>query len=214
MSDVEQQSDAVTSQAAKSQTARSRTEPSDAAQSAAASSETGQPKAQQQSDLANGATMLDRFGRDLTAAAAAGELMPVIGRDDEVRQLIQTLLRKTKSNPVLVGDPGTGKTAIVEALAIRVAAQDVPESMKRCRVIALDLMGLVAGAKYRGEFEERLKTVIDEVRDRKGEVILFLDEIHQLVGAGGTEGGMDAANILKPGTGAWRSALHRRHHLR
>jgi ATP-dependent Clp protease ATP-binding subunit ClpB len=153
---------------------------------------------QQQSDLVSGAKMLDRFGRDLTAAAAAGELMPVIGRDDEVRQLIQTLLRKTKSNPVLVGDPGTGKTAIVEGLAIRVAAQDVPESMKRCRVIALDLMGLVAGAKYRGEFEERLKLVVEEVRDRKGEIILFLDEIHQLVGAGGTEGGMDAANILKP----------------
>lgn len=156
------------------------------------------PDATPQNDLTNGAQMLERFGRDLTAAAAAGELMPVIGRDDEVRQLIQTLLRKTKSNPVLVGDPGTGKTAIVEALAIRIAAQDVPESMKRCRVIALDLMGLVAGAKYRGEFEERIKAVVDEVRERKGEIILFLDEIHQLVGAGGTEGGMDAANILKP----------------
>ena len=149
-------------------------------------------------DLASGSKMLDRFGRDLTAAALTGELMPVVGRDDEVRQLIQTLLRKTKSNPVLVGDPGTGKTAIVEALAQRIAAGDVPESMKRCRVVALDLMGLVAGAKYRGEFEERLKSVVDEVRARKGEIILFLDEIHQLVGAGGTEGGMDAANILKP----------------
>ena len=149
-------------------------------------------------DLAGGAKMLERFGRDLTAAALAGELMPVVGRDEEVRQLIQTLLRKTKSNPVLVGDPGTGKTAIVEGLALRIAAQDVPESMKRCRVVALDLMGLVAGAKYRGEFEERLKAVVDEVRARKGEIILFLDEIHQLVGAGGTEGGMDAANILKP----------------
>jgi ATP-dependent Clp protease ATP-binding subunit ClpB len=149
-------------------------------------------------DLATGSKMLDRFGRDLTAAAAAGELMPVVGRDEEVRQLIQTLLRKTKSNPVLVGDPGTGKTAIVEGLAQRIAAGDVPESMKRCRVVALDLMGLVAGAKYRGEFEERLKSVVDEVRARKGEIILFLDEIHQLVGAGGTEGGMDAANILKP----------------
>ncbi len=149
-------------------------------------------------DLQNGAQMLERFGRDLTAAALAGELMPVVGRDDEVRQLIQTLLRKTKSNPVLVGDPGTGKTAIVEGLAQRVAAGDVPESLKRCRVVALDLMGLVAGAKYRGEFEERIKAVVDEVRLRKGEIILFLDEIHQLVGAGGTEGGMDAANILKP----------------
>lgn len=156
------------------------------------------PRNTNETELANGAKMLERFGRDLTAAAAAGELMPVVGRDEEVRQLIQTLLRKTKSNPVLVGDPGTGKTAIVEGLALRIAAQDVPESMKRCRVIALDLMGLVAGAKYRGEFEERLKTVVDEVRLRKGEIILFLDEIHQLVGAGGTEGGMDAANILKP----------------
>ncbi len=153
---------------------------------------------QPQEDLTSGPKMLERFGRDLTAAARAGELMPVVGRDDEVRQLIQTLLRKTKSNPVLVGDPGTGKTAIVEGLALRIAAQDVPESMKRCRVIALDLMSLVAGAKYRGEFEERLKAVVDEVRARKGEIILFLDEIHQLVGAGGTEGGMDAANILKP----------------
>lgn len=156
------------------------------------------PKNINEAELASGAKMLERFGRDLTAAAAAGELMPVIGRDEEVRQLIQTLLRKTKSNPVLVGDPGTGKTAIVEGLALRIAAQDVPESIKRCRVIALDLMGLVAGAKYRGEFEERLKAVVDEVRLRKGEIILFLDEIHQLVGAGGAEGSMDAANILKP----------------
>ncbi|WP_158822433.1 ATP-dependent Clp protease ATP-binding subunit [Granulicella sp. S156] len=156
------------------------------------------PQSANETELAGGAKMLERFGRDLTAAAVAGELMPVVGRDEEVRQLIQTLLRKTKSNPVLVGDPGTGKTAIVEGLALRIAAQDVPESMKRCRVIALDLMGLVAGAKYRGEFEERLKAVVDEVRLRKGEIILFLDEIHQLVGAGGTEGGMDAANILKP----------------
>ncbi|WP_419805287.1 ATP-dependent Clp protease ATP-binding subunit [Terriglobus sp.] len=169
-----------------------------------APAQTGAPAAAQpapaagEADLASGAKMLERFGRDLTAAAAAGDLMPVVGRDDEVRQIIQTLLRKTKSNPVLVGDPGTGKTAIVEGLAQRIAAQDVPESLKRCRVIALDLMGLVAGAKYRGEFEERLKSVVDEVRLRKGEIILFLDEIHQLVGAGGTEGGMDAANILKP----------------
>ena len=153
---------------------------------------------QEQPDVTSGAKTLERFGRDLTAAAASGELMPVIGRDDEVRQLIQTLLRKTKSNPVLVGDPGVGKTAVVEALAQRIAAQDVPESLKRCRLIALDLTGLVAGAKYRGEFEERMKSIVDEVRARKGETILFLDEIHQLVGAGGTEGGMDAANILKP----------------
>lgn len=142
--------------------------------------------------------VLERFGRDLTAAARAGELSPVVGRDEEIRSLIQTLLRKTKNNPVLVGDPGTGKTAIVDGLALRIAAGDIPESLRRCRVVSLDLAALVAGAKYRGEFEERIKGVIDEVRLKKGEIILFLDELHQLVGAGGTEGGMDAANLLKP----------------
>ncbi|MFI5092992.1 MAG: ATP-dependent Clp protease ATP-binding subunit [Candidatus Acidiferrales bacterium] len=142
--------------------------------------------------------ILQRFGHDLTAAAAAGELMPVIGRDEEVRRVVQTLLRKTKNNPVLVGDPGTGKTAVAEGLALRIAAGDVPDSLKKCKVIALDLTSMVAGAKYRGEFEERVKGVVEEVRSRKGEIILFLDEIHTLVGAGGTEGGMDAANILKP----------------
>ena len=145
-----------------------------------------------------GSKVLERFGRDLTAVAASGELMPVVGRDDEIRRVIQTLLRKSKNNPVLVGDPGTGKTAIAEGLAQRIAAGDVPESLKKCRVIALDLTSMVAGAKYRGEFEERIKSVVDEVRARKGEIILFLDELHTLVGAGGTEGGMDAANILKP----------------
>jgi ATP-dependent Clp protease ATP-binding subunit ClpB len=147
---------------------------------------------------AAGGRALERFGRDLTAAAAAGDLMPVIGRDDEIRQVIQTLLRKTKNNPVVVGDPGTGKTAIAEGLALRIAAGDVPDSLKKCKLIALDLTGMVAGAKYRGEFEERIKTVVDEVRARKGEIILFLDELHTLVGAGGNAGGMDAANILKP----------------
>lgn len=142
--------------------------------------------------------VLERFGRDLTAAAAAGELMPVIGRDEEIRKVVENLLRKSKNNPVLVGDPGTGKTAIVEGLALRIAAGDIPDSLKSARVIALDLSSLVAGAKYRGEFEERIKTVVEEVRAQKGRIILFLDELHTLVGAGGTEGGMDAANILKP----------------
>jgi ATP-dependent Clp protease ATP-binding subunit ClpB len=142
--------------------------------------------------------LLARFARDLTALARSGELMPVVGRDEEIRRVIQTLLRKTKSNPVCVGDPGTGKTSIAEGLALRVAAGDVPESLKGCRVLALDLTALVAGAKYRGEFEERLKGIVDECRARKGEIILFLDELHTLVGAGGNEGGMDAANILKP----------------
>jgi ATP-dependent Clp protease ATP-binding subunit ClpB len=148
--------------------------------------------------LQAGSKALERFGRDLTAAAAAGELMPVVGRDGEIRRVIQTLLRKSKNNPVLVGDPGTGKTAVAEGLAQRIADGDVPESLKKCRVVALDLTSMVAGAKYRGEFEERIKNVVDEVRARKGEIVLFLDELHTLVGAGGNEGGMDAANILKP----------------
>src|SRR5215831_6272060 len=143
-------------------------------------------------------SILQRFGKDVTEAARQGKLMPVIGRDLEVRSIIQTLLRKTKNNPVLVGDSGTGKTAIVEALAQRIAAGDVPDSLKKCRLIALDLTSMVAGAKYRGEFEERIKSVVDEVTARKGEIILFLDELHTLVGAGGSAGGLDAANILKP----------------
>jgi ATP-dependent Clp protease ATP-binding subunit ClpB len=158
----------------------------------------GQPGAAGAAAKTASSKVLERFGRDLTKAAAAGELMPVIGRDEEIRRVIQTLLRKSKNNPVLVGDPGTGKTAIAEGLALRIASGDVPESLKKCKVIALDLTSMVAGAKYRGEFEERLKSVVDEVRARKGEIILFLDELHTLVGAGGNEGGMDAANILKP----------------
>jgi len=142
-------------------------------------------------------SQLARFCRDLTQAAREGKLSPVIGRDIELRSVLQTLLRKSKNNPVLVGDPGTGKTAVVEALAQRVVAGDVPSSLKKCRVLALDLTGLVAGAKYRGEFEERIKAVVDEVR-ATDDVILFLDELHTLVGAGGSTGGMDAANILKP----------------
>ncbi len=142
-------------------------------------------------------SQLAKFTKDLTQAARDGQLMPVVGRDDELRAVLQTLLRKQKNNPVLVGDPGTGKTAIVEALAQRIVAGDAPESLKNTRVLALDLTGLVAGAKYRGEFEERLKAVMDEVLAAK-DVILFLDELHTLVGAGGGAGGMDAANILKP----------------
>ena len=156
-----------------------------------------QPTDETTAPSAAGGSALQRFARDLTAMARAGELMPVIGRDEELRNVIQTLLRKSKNNPVLVGDPGTGKTAVVEALAQRIAADDVPDSLKNARVMALDLTGLVAGAKYRGEFEERIKAVVDEVRAQK-DVVLFLDELHTLVGAGGAAGGMDAANILKP----------------
>ncbi len=142
--------------------------------------------------------LLARFTRDLTELARIGDLMPVVGRDEEIRRVIQILLRKTKSNPVCVGDPGVGKTSIAEGLALRIAAGDVPVSLKNCKVLALDLTATVAGAKYRGEFEERIKGIVDECRVRKGEIILFLDELHTLVGAGGNEGGMDAANILKP----------------
>src|SRR5579883_3049543 len=167
-------------------------------QRAAASEALGEKPRISKDGAPTGTKVLERFGRDLTALAKSGELMPVVGREDEIRRVIQTLLRKTKNNPVLVGDPGTGKTAIAEGLALRIIEGDVPESLKKCRVVALDLTAMVAGAKYRGEFEERIKTVVDEVRARKGEIVLFLDELHSLVGAGGTEGGMDAANILKP----------------
>jgi len=143
-------------------------------------------------------SLLERFGRDLCELARQGKFMPVIGRDEEIRFVIQTLLRKTKNNPVLVGDPGVGKSAIVEGLSQRIVAGDVPDSLKACRLYALDLTLLVAGAKYRGEFEERIKGVVDEVTARQGEIILFLDELHTLVGAGGNAGGLDAANILKP----------------
>jgi len=142
---------------------------------------------------------LEKYGRDLTALARQGKLDPVIGRDEEIRRVMQILSRRTKNNPVLVGDAGVGKTAIVEGLAQRIVRGDVPEGLKDKRIVALDLGALVAGAKYRGEFEERLKAVLKEVTDAEGQVILFIDEIHQVVGAGRAEGApMDAANILKP----------------
>jgi len=141
---------------------------------------------------------LEQYGRDLTAVARQGKLDPVIGRDDEIRRVIQVLSRRTKNNPVLIGEPGVGKTAIVEGLARRVADGDVPESLKTKRIVALDLASMVAGAKYRGEFEERLKAVLDEIKGSEGEIITFLDELHTLVGAGAAEGAMDASNMLKP----------------
>jgi ATP-dependent Clp protease ATP-binding subunit ClpB len=141
---------------------------------------------------------LERYGRDLTELARKGKLDPVIGRDEEIRRVIQVLSRRTKNNPVLIGEPGVGKTAIVEGLAGRIIRGDVPEGLKNKRIVALDMGALVAGAKYRGEFEERLKAVLKEIADAQGQVILFIDELHTVVGAGAAEGSMDASNMLKP----------------
>ena len=141
---------------------------------------------------------LEKFGRDLTQAAEDGKLDPVIGRDDEIRRVIQVLSRRTKNNPVLIGEPGVGKTAIAEGLAQRIVSGDVPEQLKDRRVVALDIGALIAGSKYRGEFEERLKAVLKEIAEAEGQIILFMDELHTIVGAGAAEGAVDAANLLKP----------------
>jgi ATP-dependent Clp protease ATP-binding subunit ClpB len=158
------------------------------------------------SSAENAYDAMKKYARDLTQAARDGKLDPVIGRDEEIRRTIQILARRTKNNPVLIGEPGTGKTAVVEGLALRIANGDVPDSLKGRRLMSLDMGSLIAGAKYRGEFEERLKAVLDEVKGAGGEIILFIDEMHTLIGAGASEGSMDASNLLKPALA--RGELH------
>src|SRR5437870_12859858 len=141
---------------------------------------------------------MEKYGRDLTALARQGKIDPVIGRDNEIRRVMQGLSRRTKNNPVLIGEPGVGKTAIVEGLAQRIVKDDVPDQLKGKKLVSLDLGSMVAGTKFRGEFEDRLKAVLREITESAGEIILFIDELHTVVGAGAAEGAMDASNMLKP----------------
>lgn len=149
-------------------------------------------------DYSKDPNLLDKFGRDVTKAARDGKIDPVIGRDEEIRRIIKILTRKTKNNPVLIGEPGVGKTAIIEGLAHRIVQDDVPFSLKDKTIYELDMAALIAGAKFRGEFEERLKAVLQKIKESEGKIILFIDEIHLIVGAGRAEGAIDAGNMLKP----------------
>ena len=157
----------------------------------------GRPAAGEQTPTST-TPALDEFGRDLTAEARDGRVDPVIGRADEIEQTVEILARRRKNNAVLIGEAGVGKTAIVEGLALRIAQDDVPETLRGARVVALDLAGMLAGSQYRGQFEQRMKTALAEVADADGRIVLFVDELHTVLGAGGAEGAMDAANMLKP----------------
>jgi len=154
----------------------------------------------------DGYEALKKYAQDLTEAARAGKIDPIIGRDEEIRRTMQVLSRRTKNNPVLIGEPGVGKTAIAEGLALRIVNGDVPESLRNKKLMSLDMGALIAGAKYRGEFEERLKSILSEVTAAAGEIVLFIDEMHTLVGAGKADGAMDASNLLKPALA--RGELH------
>ena len=149
-------------------------------------------------DYSKDEKVLEKFGRDVTESVREGKIDPVIGREEEILRIVKILARKTKNNPILIGSPGVGKTAIIEGLAARIVKEDVPENLKGCHIYELDMGALVAGAKYRGEFEERLKAVLEEVKNSDGNIILFIDELHTIVGAGKSDGAMDAGNMLKP----------------
>ena len=149
-------------------------------------------------DYSKDENILEKFGRDVTEDVKAGKIDPVIGREEEILRIVKILARKTKNNPILIGQPGVGKTAIIEGLATRIVKEDVPENLKGCHIYELDMGALVAGAKYRGEFEERLKAVLNKIKEKNGELILFIDEIHLIVGAGRADGALDAGNMLKP----------------
>ena len=153
---------------------------------------------EQEFDYSKDNNILEKFGRDVVKDAKEGKIDPVIGRDDEIRRIIEILARKTKNNVILIGEPGVGKTAILEGLAERIVKDDVPLTLKEKQIYELDMGALIAGAKYRGEFEERLKAVLNKIKESEGKIILFIDEIHLIVGAGKTDGAMDASNMLKP----------------